>query len=149
MYPYYDYRNVPRNIPANSNYFFGGTQYPPQYPYSSNHYLPSSTYPYYVPFRKLPPVDTKLFIKSAQCIQNHMISANTIVDMFASTPQFSVDIMTAAQYSDKKKVEQLIHSLGLNDEPIISYTPDGLSIQFGTKEGDFDVCHLTLKIRWG
>jgi hypothetical protein len=136
MHPYYYYRNAPRNIPPNQNY-------------AAPQPLNPSYYPYYVPYRSLPPVDTKMFIKSSKCIQNLMTSANTIVDKFASSPQFSVDIMTAAQFSNQKEVEKIIHSLGLKDVPKVSYTPDGLTIQFDTSENNFDVCHLSLKIRWG
>lgn len=139
MHPYYYYRNDPRNIPPNPYYVAPRTQYPPYYP----------NYPYYVPYRSLPPVDTKLFIKSAKCIQNLMTSANIIVNKFASSPQYSIAIMTAAQFSNMKEVEKLIHSLGLKDEPTVTYTPDGINIQFDTREGNFDMCHLTLKIRWG
>lgn len=137
MHPYYYYyRNAPRNIPPNQYYVSPGPQNPPNYPY-------------YVPYRSFPPVDTKLFIKSAKCIQNLMTSANIIVNKFASSPQFSVDIMTAAQFSNKKEVEKLIHSLGLKDEPTVMYTPDGITIQFDTSENNYDVCHMSLKIRWG
>ncbi|MHC0039013.1 hypothetical protein [Pseudoneobacillus sp. C159] len=148
MYPYYAYRNVTRNIPTNSNYFVKESPYPNNYPYFYPNY-PPTTYPYYVQCRPLPPVDTKLFIKSAKCIQNLMISANTIVNKFATSPKFSLDIMTAAQYSNMKEVERLIHSLGLRDEPKISYTPDGMTIVFDTNENKVNVCHLALHIRWG
>jgi hypothetical protein len=135
-YYYYYYRNAPRNIPPNQYYVAPQTQLPPNYLY-------------YVPYRSLPPVDTKMFIQSAKCIQKLMTSANTIVDKFASSPKFSVDIMTAAQFSNRPEVEKLIHSLGLKDEPTIKYTPDGITIHFDTRENNFDVCHLSLKIRWG
>jgi hypothetical protein len=166
MHPYYYYRNAPRNIPPNQYYVASQSQNPANYPYydvppqmqNPINYpdygtLPlthnQANYPYYVPYRSLPPVDTKMVIKSAKCIQSLMTSANIIVDKFASSPQFSVDIMTAAQYSNQKEVEKLIHSLGLKDEPTVKYTPDGITIDFDTSENNFDVCHMSLKIRWG
>jgi hypothetical protein len=136
MHPYYYYRNASRNIPPNQYYAAPQSQLPP-------------IYPYYVPYRSLPPVDTKMFVKSAQCIKKLMTSANTIVDQFASSPKFSVDIMQAAQISNRPEVEKLIRSLGLEDEPTIKYTPDGITFQFDTYENNIDVCHLSLKIRWG
>jgi hypothetical protein len=179
MHPYYYYRNAQRNIPPNQYYVASQSQIPPNYPYyaSSQPQIPLNypyyevasqpqkppnypyydvaqqqnppSYSYYEPYRNLPPVDTKMFIKSAKCIQNLMNSANVIVDKFASSPQYCVDIMTAAQYSNQKEVEKLIHSLGLKDEPVVKYTPDGITIDFDTSENNYDVCHMSLKIRWG
>jgi hypothetical protein len=150
MHPYYYYRNAPRNIPPNQYYAVPQPQNPTNYPYyvAPQPQIPPN-YPYYVPYRNLPPVDTKMFIKSAKCIQNLMTSANIIVNKFASSHKYSVDIMTAAQYSNHKEVEKLIHSLGLKDEPTVKFTPDGITIEFDTRENNFDICHLSLKIRWG
>jgi hypothetical protein len=149
MNPNNYYRNAPRNIPPNQ-YYAAPPQNSTYYPYYVAPQPQSPpNYPYYVPYRNLPPVDTKMFIKSAKCIQNLMNSANIIVDKFASSQKFSVNIMTAAQFSNQKEVEKLIHSLGLKDEPTVKYTPDGITISFDTKENNFDVCHLSLKIRWG
>ena len=56
----------------------------------------SPQYPFYVPYRKLPPVDTKLFIKSSNCIQTLLVSANILVKKFIDSPEFSNNIMSAA-----------------------------------------------------
>jgi hypothetical protein len=51
MHPFCYYRNAPRNIPPNQYYVAPQPQLPP-------------IYPYYVPYRSLPLVNTKMFIQN-------------------------------------------------------------------------------------
>lgn len=122
---------------------------PPAQPYYHIPYYFQYPYTYYNPYRPLPPVDTKMFIKSAKCVQTLMSSATVIVNKFASSHRFAYDIMNAAQYSNMNEVEKLLNTLGTKDKPKISYTPDGINIEFNTDEDEVNICHLTIKIRWG
>jgi hypothetical protein len=139
MYSFNNYWNASRNFPLNQAYFASNPPYVPYYLYN----------PTEAQFRSLPPIDPTLFMNSAKSMRGLMTSANTIIEKFASSRKYSTDMMTAAQLSKMSEVYELIESLGIKDKPLITFTPDGINIQFEKSIDHVDLCHLTLKIRWG
>lgn len=135
MHPNNYYRNSHTNIPPYQHFIPPLIQYPPYYPYFANY--------------RFPPVDNSLFMTSAKSMQGLMTSANTIIAKLATSSKYSSDVMTAAQFSKMSDVYELIESLGIKDKPQISFTPDGINIQFDKSIDNVDLCHLTVKIRWG
>jgi hypothetical protein len=129
------------------------------YPYNpySNHYDPPHyrTYhpipPYYqtyFPSRNTAQVNPTMFMDSARQTKELIKDGTLISEKIAGSKPFSIDIMRAAQESNKAKVEELIKSIGIKHKPQVSYTPNGLTLTFIHEQNDIDCCHLILKIRW-
>ncbi|WP_077214456.1 hypothetical protein [Bacillus dakarensis] len=128
-YPYY----------INPQYYSRPYAYVPYYPY------PTTYYPYP---RQLPDVNPSIFMESAHHMQNIMKSASDLLEKMASSKKFSLDLMDAAQKSDKQKVNALIKETGIPIIPNATYTPDGLKLQFQAPSETADCCSLTLALRW-
>lgn len=110
------------------------------------------TYPnWYVPYsfqRQLPSINPTLFMSSAKHMQIIMRDASTILDKMSSSRKFSLDLMKAAQESNQSKVNELVKDTGIQTVPKVTYTPDGLKLEFNTYVENLDCCHLTLALRW-
>ena len=130
-------------------------------PYQHYSFIPYSPYIHYVyhnpngpyfrsyfPSRVLPPINPTYFMSSALQMQLVMKDASVLLEKIANSRKFSIDIMSAAQQSQKSKVEELIKSTGITKQPKVSYSPDGLTLAFTDEHNHIDCCHLTLKIRW-
>lgn len=108
-------------------------------------------YPFHpakVRLRQYPEVDPSIFMSSAQHMGPLLRDAGTLLNKMAESWKFSYDLMSAAQESDKQKVEQIIREAGIQIIPKITYDPDGLNLYFTTGENEMTCCHLTLQLRW-
>lgn len=130
MYPYY-YVNKPSYYP----YYYN-------YPTIPNNQLPSTE------FRNFPPVNPNIFMSSAKHMQALMLDASKLLEKMASNRKFSFDLMSAAQQSNKNKVQELIRLTGIKSAPNVGYSPDGLKLIFVANADQSDCCHLTLNLRW-
>ena len=128
------------------------------YPYNPNYYHS----PYAQQYHRNPPYfhtnysirnptqpDPTMFMNSARQTKNLIKDGQLILDKIANSKPYSLDLMLAAQNSNKAKVEELIKSTGIKQKPQISYTPNGLTVTFINEQNNIDCCHLILKIRWG
>ncbi|WP_444506234.1 hypothetical protein [Cytobacillus kochii] len=114
--------------------------YPYTYPIYCHPYPPIHI------LRSFPPVNPDQFIQSAKAMEVLMNSASKLLDKMAKSREYSYNIMTAAQESNQTKVNQLIESADLNNHPKVTYTPDGLTLNFQSA-GD-QSAHLSLKLKW-
>jgi hypothetical protein len=132
--------------------------YPYYQPCRMTHYFPPNNYvpywqqpPYflpYQPYRQLPAVNPSVFMTSAKHMQIIMKDASLLLAKMSSSRKFSFDLMTAAQNSNHGKVNQLLKGTGVQTMPKVSYTPDGLKLDFSSFAEDMDCCHLSLSLRW-
>ncbi|MDQ0270880.1 hypothetical protein [Cytobacillus purgationiresistens] len=97
-------------------------------------------------FRSFPSVDPSMFIHSAKEMEGLMKSASALLTKMAESRQFSYELMTAAQQSKITKVESLIKSTGVSNIPKVTYTPDGLRLNFESKADKN--AGLSLKLKW-
>ena len=89
-----------------------------------------------------------MLIKSAHKMQTLVQDAALVLGKINSSKQFAVDLMSAAQQSDKVKVERMIRSTGVRNFPEITYSPVGLHLKFSGDVGKVDCCHLIIDLRW-
>ncbi|HVI20723.1 MAG TPA: hypothetical protein VM660_01580 [Bacillus sp. (in: firmicutes)] len=128
------------------------------YPYNPYHY----NSPYYQQYHRNPhyyqkhysirnptQLDPTMFMNSAHQSKNLIKDGQLILEKIAGSKPFSLEMMQAAQSSNKAKVEELIKSTGIKQKPQVSYTPNGLTVTFINEQNNIDCCHLILKIRWG
>jgi hypothetical protein len=109
-----------------------------------------STYPVFPlpPYRQYPPVDPTLFNQSAIAMQKLMSDGSLILKKLAESKEFAFKIMSAAQESDTKKVQQLIDSIGIQSKVDIYYNPDGIRLTLSSKDEQIDCCKLAISLRW-
>ncbi|MFE8702376.1 hypothetical protein ACFYKX_17400 [Cytobacillus sp. FJAT-54145] len=142
MYPYYP------NHP-NMNYYPQAQHMPPNYTYNPyNAQMPHYRFypqPYYRPF---PQVNPDLFMQSAHHMQVLMKDASLLLDRMASSKEYAMNLMGAAQESKMQQVNDMIKGAGITTMPEVSYTPEGLKLYFKSKAEDIDCCHLSLTLRW-
>jgi hypothetical protein len=111
-----------------------------------HHYMPNYYSDYSYRIRQGDPV---IFMDSARQTQVLLNDSSLILQKLSSSRSFAQSIITAAQNSQKDLVTQLIRSIGIKNIPKVSYTPNGLILNFVSEKNNIDCCHLTLKIRWG
>lgn len=121
----------------------------------ANQYFPSFfSYGYlYSPYvqslnRQLPTVNPAIFMNSAKEMEELMKDAGRLLTKIAASKQFSYELMSAAQASKVAIVTNMIKSTGVKKIPRISYTPDGLHLDFKMSDDNSNCCILTLKLRW-
>ena len=128
------------------------------------HYIsyPSLAYPYYHPHSKVtnhvntvlehensyPAVDTKRLTTSAQRFQELMEQAKLLIDKIISSNEFSYELKTAAQLSEKKKVEELILSTGITIKVETKFTPTGIQINLKNSDEGVGCCDLLMTLNW-
>lgn len=119
----------------------------PQYPfYPANSNFP---YPYHYPYRQYPPINTKLFIQSANKTLSFIKDAEKIVEKLAKSEVYSKNLMILAQQSKVKEVKKMMVDIGLKTNPEVHYTPSGLVIRFSAGANELNCCLLQMNIRWG
>lgn len=133
MYPYYQYKQQAR-------YLSPPYQYIPYF--QPNYFVP---YPH---IRQVTPVNPTMFMTSAKHMRIIMKDASILLDKMSDSRKFSLDLMAAAQVSDQEKVKQLLKDTGVQTMPKVTYTPDGLRLNFSSYVEDLDCCHLSLSLRW-
>lgn len=130
------------------------------------YYVPSQAYPhfssnysagarqspfYYQPyfyFRPFQEVNPQLFMTSAKYMQSLMKDASVLLERMADSKEFAKQLMSNAQESKQKLVEDQIKHTGIQNVPIVSYTPDGLKLVFSKDIDTINCCNLTLTVRW-
>jgi hypothetical protein len=120
--------------------------YPPMlYPQPGYNTYPVFPLPSY---RQYPPVDPTLFSQSAIAMQKLMKDGSLILKKLAESKEFASKVMSAAQESDTKKVQQLIQSIGIQSKVDIYYNPDGIRLTLSSKVEQIDCCKLAISLRW-
>lgn len=121
------------------------------YPY---YYLPPGYEPYYTPslpvpdYRQFPPVDVGGLTYSAQQFQKLMEQAGLLINTINRSHQFAIELMNAAQVSDRKKVIDLIRSTGITIKMETKFTPSGIQITLDNSEMEGGCCKLLIALRW-
>ena len=95
-----------------------------------------------------PPVNTKRLNTSAQRFQELMRQAELLIDRIANSNEFSYELMTAAQLSQTKKVDELILSTGITLKVETIYTPSGIHINLKNSEDGAGCCDLLMTLHW-
>ena len=113
--------------------------YYPVWPFSAYAQAANDASPY-------PPVDTKKIQSSAHEFHRLMKQATTLVNKIEQSPQFSRELMQAAQESNQAKVDQLIASIDETAIVEIRYNPDGIHLKYRDKNGT--CCILTVELGW-
>lgn len=134
MYPYYH------------SAFYSQAYSPPPY-YYGQYSAPIRFIPY-IKSRQFPTVNPDIFMHSAQHMQTLMKDASLILAKMANSHQLAFDLMTAAQSSNKAKVNEMLRETGIQSSPSVSYSPDGLKLDFKTAVDHVDCCHLNLSLKW-
>jgi hypothetical protein len=99
-------------------------------------------------YRQSPPVDPTLFSQSAIAMQKLMKDGSLILKKLAESKEFAFKVMSAAQESDTKEVQQLIQSIGIQSKVDIYYNPDGIRLTLSSKVGQIECCKLAISLRW-
>jgi hypothetical protein len=124
----------------------------PSYFPPNHYYVPHPHHTAYRPYpyqqRPLPPVNPSLFMTSAKDMEVIMKDASILLEKMARSKKFSLDLMTAAQNSNQDKVNEMVKNTGVKTVPKVSYTPDGLKLDFSSYAENPECCHLSLSLRW-
>ncbi|MFA1822977.1 hypothetical protein ACDX78_22980 [Virgibacillus oceani] len=112
-------------------------------------YLPYNFINYF-PVRQFPPVDPNVFSESANEMKTLMNDASNVLDKLAASKQFAKELMTAAQESDVKEVERLIHTVDIASEIDVNFNPDSLRLEYRRKvtNNEMECCRLLVTLRW-
>lgn len=95
-----------------------------------------------------PRVDTRRFNESAKRFKEVMNQANLFIGALTASDDFSRTLMDAAQRSDQKEVERLVRSTGVTIKYNLSYTPDGIRIDFSNSDAQNGCCTLRMALSW-
>jgi hypothetical protein len=140
MYPYYPYYVNPAHDLAYVNNYHYVRHYP-------NYFLNPFPYPYYQ-IRSYPQVNPTVFMDSATKMQVLIQDALLVLRKISASKQFSTELMSAAQQSNKEKVNRMIRSAGVKNIPQVTFTPTGIHLRFFGDVTKVDCCHLILDLRW-
>ncbi|UTI42284.1 hypothetical protein [Niallia sp. RD1] len=103
-------------------------------------------YPIY--FREFPEVNPAKLMDSAKDTLTLLPDLEACLNQLVNSPDFSKNLMSAAQLSKTATVEQLIKSIGIKEIPKISYNPDGITLNFDHKNKPPHCCYLSVQLRW-
>lgn len=106
---------------------------------------------YHLPYhfiRQYPDVDPTMFEQSAKSMQTLMQDASIVLQKLAQSKDFASKVMSAAQHSNMKEVDQLIKSTGIKSKVKTSFNPDGIHMELSSSIGQAECCHLTVSLRW-
>jgi len=93
-------------------------------------------------------VDVTVFSHSLEAYKQLLHDASTVLNYLADSKPFATKVMGAAQISDTKEVERLIHSIGVKSKFKVTYNPDGIHLKFWTDVYGTECCQLDMAIRW-
>ena len=101
---------------------------------------------------KTPPLrpadaDPGLFMKSAQSARSLLADVKKVIDTVATSKPFSTRLMNAARDSKMEEVKSMVRKTGIQLEPEISFTPDGIHFEFKPKSGTSSRILIILKWR--
>ena len=117
-------------------------------------YVPTSHYyDAYQPWdlsdpRQYPQVDIGQLEDSVSRFQKLIKQAELLINRLANSREFSTQLMSAAQKSDKNKVNQLIRSTGVTIKIKTTFTPTGIRIILDNSEAEGGCCDLMIALRW-
>lgn len=153
FYPYYQPYGLPNNMPHYETHGMPSVRSSevPYYGMPMHYHQPG-----FVPYapnqnwdaRQYPPVDTQQLDDSVQRFQKLLKQAELLIDQLANSNEFARELMSAAQASNKKRVEQLIRSTGVTINIIISFTPSGIRIELNNVKHEGDCCRLLIALKW-
>ncbi|ALC92776.1 hypothetical protein AM500_11940 [Bacillus sp. FJAT-18017] len=85
---------------------------------------------------------------SLRKFQELMNQANILINKMATDSNFTKMLMTAAQKSDKNRVNQLIRSTGITIKAETTYTPTGIRIVLDNSGPEGGCCDLLIALGW-
>jgi hypothetical protein len=98
--------------------------------------------------RHYPQVDTGQLEDSVTRFQKLIKEADLLINRLANSKEFSTQLMSAAQKSDKNKVIQLIREAGVSIHVTTTFTPTGIRIILDNSEVEGGCCDLMIALRW-
>lgn len=98
--------------------------------------------------RVLNDVDITVFNKSLIAYKQLLSEASTVLDHLADSKPLASQVMGAAQVSNTKEVERLLHSIGIKSKFKVTYNPDGIHMKFWSDVQGTECCQLDMAIRW-
>jgi hypothetical protein len=98
--------------------------------------------------RQYPAVDIEQLEDSVSRFQKLIKEAELLINRLANSKRFSTELMSAAQASNKEKVNQLIRSTGVSIGIKTSFTPTGIRIILDNSEAEGGCCDLMIALRW-
>ena len=98
--------------------------------------------------RQYPQVDTGQLEDSVSRFQKLIKEAELLINRLANSREFSTQLMSAAQTSDKDKVIQLIREAGVSIHVTTTFTPTGIRIILDNSEVEGGCCDLMIALRW-
>ncbi|WP_053599400.1 hypothetical protein [Bacillus sp. FJAT-18017] len=106
-------------------------------------------YPWHAPpQRQFPDVNISQLNVSLRKFQELMNQANILINKMATDSNFTKMLMTAAQKSDKNRVNQLIRSTGITIKAETTYTPTGIRIVLDNSGPEGGCCDLLIALGW-
>ncbi|MDW0117674.1 hypothetical protein QTL97_12060 [Sporosarcina thermotolerans] len=96
-----------------------------------------------------PPVQTTRFTNSAKHSLDLIKQAELLIKKISESETFAHELMTSAQQSNQKKVDEMCTSAGITAKFETKYTPDGFRIQLQEEDDKGGVCcKVILNLRW-
>ena len=74
--------------------------------------------------------------------------ADLLIDRLANSKEFSKELMSAAQSSNKERVIALIREAGVSIHITTTFTPTGIRIILDNSEVEGGCCDLLIALRW-
>ena len=138
----------PNPYVVNPYYQPAGMRYvPEQYVPTPHYYDANQPWDLSVP-RHYPQVDTGQLEDSVTRFQKLIKEAELLINRLANSREFSTQLMSAAQKSDKNKVIQLIREAGVSIHVTTTFTPTGIRIILDNSEVEGGCCDLMIALRW-
>jgi hypothetical protein len=100
------------------------------------------------PQRQFPPVNIHKLDISVHKFQTLMRQADLLVNKLADDPEFTKELMSAAQQSNKSRVNELILSTGITLRVKTTFTPTGIKIIIDNSGMEGDCCDLLIGLKW-
>ncbi len=100
------------------------------------------------PESPFPPVDTQRLHVSAEKMLKIIRQSQLLINMIVDSPNFSNELMAAAQLSNQKEVDKLIRSTGITSKVTTKFTPSEIQIELDNAETLGECCKLKISLRW-
>ncbi|WP_110928619.1 hypothetical protein [Bacillus massiliglaciei] len=97
-------------------------------------------------FRPMPAANPDLLIQAAKSAQVLLDDIRKVINTFASSKDFSKRVMEAAQDSKKDTVTNMLRKTGIKTVPDVSFTPDGLRMDFRAQAKDN--VRMIISLKW-
>jgi hypothetical protein len=100
------------------------------------------------PQRQFPPVNIQKLDVSVHKFQTLIREADLLVNKLAADPVFTKELMSAAQQSNKTRVNELILSTGITLRVKTTFTPTGIKIIIDNSGMEGECCDLLIGLQW-